>query len=62
MDEEDFLPTPKPKFEQRILDDLSVHELNDYIAELEDEISRVRQDIAAKESHRQSIDSFFKKQ
>jgi uncharacterized small protein (DUF1192 family) len=61
MDEQDFLPTPKPKFEQRILDDLSVHELNDYIAELEDEISRVRQDITAKESHRQSIDSLFKK-
>ena len=61
MDEEDFLPTPKPKFEKKILDDLSIHELNDYIAELEDEIARVRQDIAGKESHRQSIDSLFKK-
>ncbi len=32
MDEEDFMPTPKPKFEQRNLDDLSVHELKNYIA------------------------------
>lgn len=61
MDEEDFPPTKKPKFERRILDDLSIHELNDYIAELEGEISRVRQDIAAKESHRQNVDSLFKK-
>ncbi len=61
MDEEDFLPTPKPKFEPLILDDWSVHELNDYIAELEGEISRVKQDIAGKESHRQNVDSLFKK-
>ena len=61
MDEEDFLPTPKPKFQSRVLDDLSIHELNDYIGALEGEISRVRQDITAKESHRQNIDSMFKK-
>jgi uncharacterized small protein (DUF1192 family) len=61
MDEEDFLPTPKPKFQPKILDDLSIHELNEYIDELEGEISRVRQDITAKESHRQNIDSLFKK-
>lgn len=60
MDEEDFLPTPKPKFQPKVLDDLSIHELNDYIGELEGEISRVRQDIAAKETHRQNIDSIFK--
>jgi uncharacterized small protein (DUF1192 family) len=61
MDEEDFLPRPKPKFEQRILDDLSIDELNDYISELEDEIARVRKDIDAKESHREGVESLFRK-
>lgn len=60
MDEEDFLPRPKPKFDQLILDDLSIHELNDYIADLESEIARVRRDIAAKESHRAGVESVFK--
>ena len=61
MDEEDFLPTPKPKFEPTILDDLSVDELREYIVELKVEIARVKQDISAKESHRQNVDSIFKK-
>ena len=61
MDEEDFLPTPKPKFEPKILDDLSVDELREYIVELQVEIARVKQDISAKESHRQIVDSIFKK-
>lgn len=59
MDEEDFLP--KPKFEPKILDDLSVDELREYIVELQVEIARVNQDISAKESHRQIVDSIFKK-
>lgn len=59
MDEEDFLP--KPKFEPKILDDLSVDELREYIVELQVEIARVKQDIFAKESHRQNVDSIFKK-
>ena len=50
MDEEDFLP--KPKFEPKILDDLSVDELREYIVELQVEIARVKQDISTKESHR----------
>ena len=59
MDEEDFMP--KPKFETKILDDLSVDELREYIVELQVEIARVKQDISAKESHRQNVDSIFKK-
>jgi uncharacterized small protein (DUF1192 family) len=61
MDEEDFLPTPKPKFEPKILDDLSIDELREYIVELECEITRVERDITAKKSHRQNVDSIFRK-
>jgi uncharacterized small protein (DUF1192 family) len=61
MDEEDFLPRPKAIFEPRVLDDMSIAELDDYIAELEGEIARVRNDIAAKQSHRQGVESLFRK-
>ena len=44
----------------RVLDALSVVELTDYIAELEMEIARVREEIARKESHAQTAAAFFK--
>lgn len=60
MQENDDLPQnmPKPK---RDLDPMSIEELNDYIAEMQEEIERVRAEIAKKESHRADVDSLFKK-
>jgi uncharacterized small protein (DUF1192 family) len=60
MDEEDFLPrTAKPA--PRDLEPMSIEALHDYIAELEAEIERVRDDIAKKEKHRSGAEAFFKK-
>ncbi len=60
MDPEDLEPRkakPKPKN----LDPLSIDELNDYIAELEAEIARVKQEIAKKSAHLSAAAAFFKK-
>lgn len=60
MDIEDLEPRkvkPKPKS----LDPLSVDELNAYIQELEDEIVRVRGEIARKSAHLNAAAAFFKK-
>ncbi len=60
MDEEDLQPKrqkPAPK----ILDSLSIEELEQYIADLETEIRRVKAAIGAKQSHRSGADQFFKK-
>ncbi|MDE8345243.1 MAG: DUF1192 domain-containing protein [Acidocella sp.] len=48
------LLTPPP------LDLLGVDELSAYIADLQAEISRVRQVIAAKEAHRMNAAAFFR--
>ena len=48
---------PKP----RDLDALSVEELNEYIANMEAEIRRVREKIAAKQSHTSAAAALFKK-
>ena len=59
MEEDDLEPrTLRPK--PLDLDTLSIEALNDYIAELEGEIERVRAAIAAKESWRGEAESFFK--
>jgi uncharacterized small protein (DUF1192 family) len=59
MDAEDLDPkTKKPK--PRDLSDLSIDALNDYIADLEAEIERVRADIAAKQAALSAADSIFK--
>lgn len=60
VQENDDLPqnVPKPK---RDLDPMSIEELNDYIGEMQEEIERVRAEIAKKEAHRASVDSLFKK-
>ena len=60
MDFEDLEPRiPKPQ--PRKLDDLSIADLKDYIAELEGEIDRVRRTISGKEAARQGASTFFKK-
>lgn len=60
MDEEDLEPR-RTKAAKPPLDDLSIEELNAYIADLEDEILRVRAEIDRKDSHRKSIEGLFKK-
>lgn len=60
MDDEDLEPQrtkpPKPS-----LDDLSIEELEAYIADLEDEILRARAEIDQKDSHRKNVEGLFKR-
>jgi uncharacterized small protein (DUF1192 family) len=60
MDIEDLEPR-KAKPQPRKLDEMSISDLKDYIAELEAEIARVRQAIVGKEAARQGASTFFKK-
>jgi len=60
MDTDDLEPQQK-KPEPKNLDDMSIEALGDYIAELEAEIARVREVIAAKEGARSGAEDFFKK-
>ena len=60
MEEEDPRPL-KGQAKPRNLDDLSIEDLEDYIAELEAEIDRVRQDIDKKNRHRTGVDGLFKR-
>ncbi|MCR9257104.1 MAG: DUF1192 domain-containing protein [Alphaproteobacteria bacterium] len=53
---------PRPRaFEKRVLDPLSLEELEDYIADLETEIARCREAIASKKGHRGAADALFSK-
>lgn len=59
MDLEEFEPRkqkPKPKD----LSSISVGDLEEYIAMLEAEIARVREEIARKQSHKSAASAFFK--
>jgi uncharacterized small protein (DUF1192 family) len=58
MDEEDLLPRRKVPA-KRDLAPLSIGELEAYIGELEEEISRVRADIAAKRMQRGGAEALF---
>jgi len=60
MFEEEEKPRPRA-FEKRVLDPLSLEELDDYIADLEAEIARCRAAIAAKKDHRGAADALFGK-
>jgi|JI10StandDraft_1071094.scaffolds.fasta_scaffold76136_2 uncharacterized small protein (DUF1192 family) len=60
IDPEDLAPRPaKPAL--RLLDPMSVDELEAYIGEMEAEIARVRAAIAAKRGHRSAAESFFRR-
>ncbi len=60
MDPDDLEPRKKPA-ERRNLDPLSVEELEGYIGDLENEILRARQAIAAKRNVRSGAESLFRK-
>lgn len=60
MDDEDLEPqraAPKP----RNLDPMSIEQLNEYIAELEAEIERVRAEIGRKSGHLDTAEALFRK-
>tara|TARA_B110000438_G_scaffold72588_1_gene72685 strand:- start:128 stop:397 length:270 start_codon:yes stop_codon:yes gene_type:complete len=59
VQENDDLPKnmPKPK---RDLYPISIEELHQYIAEMQEEIERVRAEIVRKEAHRAGVESIFK--
>ena len=59
MNNNDDLPQNVPK-KKRDLDPLSIEELCEYISEMEEEIERVRVEIAKKESHRANVNALFK--
>lgn len=54
------LPKPKSFEFPRNLENLSIDELNTYIDELKNEISRVEQDINAKKASQDAAASVFK--
>ena len=60
MDEEDLAPRKGPA-KLRDLDPLSIEDLEEYIAELEAEIRRAREDIEKKERHRAGVEGLFKR-
>jgi len=59
MDADDLEPK-KQKAVPKNLEVMSITALEEYIGELEAEITRVRQAIAGKETARSSADRFFK--
>lgn len=56
----DELEPQKTKVKPLDLSTLSIHELEDYIKNLEAEIARTRQIIAQKQSHRSAVEGLFK--
>jgi len=60
MDTDDLEP-PVKKAELKNLEVMDIDALQNYIGELEAEISRVREAITAKESARDGAESIFKK-
>ncbi len=60
MDIEDLEPRSK-KPEPKNLEVMSIEALHDYIAEMEEEIARVKTEIAAKEKAREGAESVFNK-
>jgi uncharacterized small protein (DUF1192 family) len=60
MDEEDLLPRRQPA-KPKDLTLLGIAELEDYIAGLEAEITRARDEITAKQRQRSGADALFKR-
>lgn len=60
MEDQDLEPQ-KQKPKPRDLEPLSIEALNEYIAEMEAEIDRVRRAIAAKQGHRVGAEGLFKR-
>jgi uncharacterized small protein (DUF1192 family) len=61
MISDDDLDPKTKKVKLRLLDNMSVPELKDYVVFLKDEILRVETDIAKKEKSKSAADALFKK-
>lgn len=59
MDWDELEPKKKPK--PRDLSVLGVSELNDYIGELREEITRAEAEIVKRGSHKDAAEAFFRK-
>ena len=59
FDEDSDPKTKRPKL--RVLDNLSVPELKEYIVQMQEEIKRVQAEIDKKEKHKNAVDAVFKK-
>lgn len=60
MDINDLEPQKKAP-QKRDLDPMSIEELEEYIVEMREEITRVEGNIEAKKKHRDGIEGLFKK-
>lgn len=57
FDDENDPKTKKAR--PRVLDNMSVADLKEYLHQLRDEITRVETDIQKKEKHKASVDALF---
>ncbi len=60
MFDDDLDPKTK-RLKPRNLDNLSIDDLHIYITDMQQEIERVKADIAKKEAHKNAISGLFKK-
>ena len=61
MFRDDDLDPKTKRIKPRPLDNMSVPDLRDYVAQMKEEIARVEADIAKKEKHRAGLDALFGK-
>lgn len=59
MFDDDNLPRNAPK-KKKPLDNMSIEELENYIAEMKEEIVRVEQEIKKKKAHKEAMSALFK--
>lgn len=59
LTDDDFDPRTK-RMKPRVLDMLSIDDLRHYIADMQNEITRVEAAIAKKENSKSAADAFFK--
>lgn len=59
-EDKDNLPRNQPK-KPKLLDNLSIEELEQGIVEMRDEIMRYEKEIAKKKAHKEAMSSLFKK-
>jgi len=61
-DDEDLMPRAlKRRIQPLVLDSLGIAELEDYVRELREEISRVEAEIRRKQGHRSTADELFRR-
>ncbi len=61
IDTDDLEPQPRKKPSEPDLEEMGIGELNEYIADLEAIIERVRAVIVRKSAHKGAVDSVFGK-